>query len=338
MRIALTVSSASTGADRKLKLIAGGLLRIGRRDVDRALALGPHRMGVAGDARLARDVRPLRTGLGEHRHPAEQQVGRLEPCARAHEGAHRRPHAGEQAAARDGIVQRLAHQPQPARGVVVGVALGTDQPAGARRVMVAQVLADAGQRAAHLDAERLQPLGLADARQLEQLRAVDRAGADHDIARRRRLVHRAVHRIAHAGAARAVEDQALGQRLGHDAEVGPLGGRIEIAARRAHALAGDDRRLAHDDAVLRGAVVVGIVRDADFGGGLDQRLEDRLARRRIGDPDRPVTAAEPVVAATLVALHALEEGQHVGVAPAGDCPSAPRCRSPAPGRARRPCR
>jgi hypothetical protein len=169
--------------------------------------------------------------------------------------------------------------------------------------MVAQVLADAGQRAVHREAERIQTLGLADARQLEQLRAVDRAGADHDIARCRRLVHRALHRIAHAGAARAVEDQPLGQRLGHDAEVGALGGRVEIAPRRAHALAGDDRRLAHDDAVLRGAVVIGIVRDADFGGSLDQRLEDRLARRRIGDADRPVAAAEFVVAAALVTLH-----------------------------------
>ena len=40
--------------------------------------------------------------------------------------------------------------------------------------------------------------------------------------------------------------------------------------------------------------------------------EDRLARRRIGDAERPVAAAQPVVAAALVALHALEERQHVG--------------------------
>ena len=66
------------------------LARIGGNDVDVALALGSHRMGVAGDARLARDPRPARARFGEHRHPAQQQVGRGEPLARAHEGTQRR--------------------------------------------------------------------------------------------------------------------------------------------------------------------------------------------------------------------------------------------------------
>src|SRR3712207_9004526 len=41
-------------------------------------------------------------------------------------------------------------------------ALLADQPARARCVMVAQVLADPGQGLAHLDAELAQPFGLAD--------------------------------------------------------------------------------------------------------------------------------------------------------------------------------
>ena len=65
-----------------------------------------------------------------------------------------------------------------------------------------------------------------------------------------------------------------------------------------------------------GAVVVGVVADPDLAGGLDQRLVERVARLGIGDAQRPLAAAECIVAAALVAFHALEEGQHLAVAPA----------------------
>ena len=74
-------------------------------------------------------------------------------------------------------------------------------------------------------------------------------------------------------------------------------------------------RLAHRDAVLCGAVVIGVVADADLAGRLDQRGEYRQARRRVGDADRTLAAAIGIVAA-IVAFHALEERQHVFVAPA----------------------
>ena len=98
-------------------------------------------------------------------------------------------------------------------------------------------------------------------------------------------------------------------------EILPLADRIEIAPRRAHAAALGDRRLAHGDAVLPGAVVVGIVLDPDFACGPDQRRIERIARFGIGDAQRPVAAAKALVAA-LVAFHALEEGQNAVVAPA----------------------
>ena len=66
----------------------------------------------------------------------------------------------------------------------------------------------------------------------------------------------------------------------------------------------------------RGAVVVGVVRDPDLARRLDQRGEQRIARLGVGDAQRTVPAAECVVAAALVAFHALEEGQDVRVAPA----------------------
>ena len=123
-------------------------------------------------------------------------------------------------------------------------------------------------------------------------------------------------RIAHAGAALAVEHELLGERAGLDAQVRPLADRIEIAARRAHAHAGGDRRLAHGDAVLLGAVVVGIVRQCRPRRRLDQCLEDRLARLGVGDAKRPGAAAEALVAAAVIRFHAPEERQHVLVAPA----------------------
>src|SRR6185436_7545701 len=86
---------------------------------------------------------------------------------------------------------------------------------------------------------------------------------------------------------------------------------------RADPLAAVDTGLAHDDAVLRGTVVVRVVADADLARRLDQGLEERRPGLGIGDDERPVAAAEAVVAAAPVTLDALEERQHVLVGPAG---------------------
>src|SRR5438067_11969304 len=61
------------------------------------------------------------------------------------------------------VPQHLVRQAEAAAPIVEGDAFFANQPAGARNVMVAQVLADAGQRVAHLDAEIAQAFGLADA-------------------------------------------------------------------------------------------------------------------------------------------------------------------------------
>ena len=141
-----------------------------------------------------------------------------------------RPCAGER------VAQRLAHEAEPAGRVVVGEAPGADRPARARRIVVAQVLADARQGVAHLDAELLQALRLADARQLEQLRGVDRAGAHHDLARGAGLARSAAHRIAHPDAALAFEQESTRSSAPVSMRrLRALADRVEIAARRAHA-------------------------------------------------------------------------------------------------------
>src|SRR6266513_204568 len=99
-------------------------------------------------------------------------------------------------------------------------------------------------------------------------------------------------------------------------QVPALADRVEIAAGRAHAAAGGDRRLAHCDAFLASAVVIRVVPDADLCCGLDDRREERIARFRIGDAKRALPAAEGCVALAGIALHGLEERQDLGVAPA----------------------
>ena len=162
----------------------------------------------------------------------------------------------------------------------------------------------------------LQPLRLADAGELQQLRRVDRAGADDHLAGGARLALLAIHGVAHADAALAVEQQAFGQRVGLDGQVRPPARGIEVADGGAHPAAPADGRLGHADAVLLRAVVVLGVGDADLAGGLDQRIVDRAALVAFGHLQRSVAAAIFLVGVALEALHVAEDRQHLAIAPA----------------------
>src|SRR5207237_9879140 len=129
---------------------------------------------------------------------------------------------------------------------------------------------------------------------------------------RARLAHLARDGIADAGAALPVEHQRLGQSLRLDVQVPAVADRIEIAARRAHAATAGDRRLAHRDAFLAGAVVIRVVPDADLRRRLDDRREQRILRCRVGDAQRAVAAAQGIVALAGIAFPALEERQKLG--------------------------
>ena len=74
--------------------------------------------------------------------------------------------------------------------------------------------------------------------------------------------------------------------------------------------------MGHADAFLRGAVLVGIVRQPHLLGRLDHLLQQGdFVARRVGDGKDAVAAAE-LIGAALEALHALEDRQHVLEAPA----------------------
>src|SRR3954447_4521296 len=90
---------------------------------------------------------------------------------KARSGARQKPLAEQ------GVAHRLMDHAETARAIVERDALSADQPARARRVVVAQILADPGQGLADHDTEIAQPLWLADAGQFEQLRRINRAAA-----------------------------------------------------------------------------------------------------------------------------------------------------------------
>src|SRR5262249_35030676 len=97
--------------------------------------------------------------------------------------------------------------------------MAADAPFHARRPVVAQVLADAGQIMAGLDAQALEALSLADAGKLQQLRRRDAAGRDDDFAGRTYLMLCAAAGISDAGAAATFEQEAFDQRIRFDGEV-----------------------------------------------------------------------------------------------------------------------
>ena len=99
-------------------------------------------------------------------------------------------------------------------------------------------------------------------------------------------------------------------------DIGALARRMQEGGGGADPPALVDGALGVGDAFLDGAVVVGVARDAEADGALDEGLAQRVAPLQVGDGQIAVAAAEGRVAVAQAPLHAPEVGQHVGVAPA----------------------
>jgi len=183
--------------------------------------------------------------------------------------------------------------------------------------MVLQVAADTRQLVQAVDADRLQVIGRADARQHQELRRVHRASRENDLAAAARYLVAAVDLVTHAHGAIAVEDDPLDQRVGDhlDVVLVTLDRRPQIGARRAPALLVLLRDLVVTDAFLVGAVEVRYALVTGLFAGLQESLVDLRRIGLVGDVQRPAGAVE-VVAAAFVVLRLLEERQHVVVAPA----------------------
>ena len=186
--------------------------------------------------------------------------------------------------------------------------------------MVVEVRADAGGVDEDVDRELLQVLAGADAREHEQLRGVDRAGAEDDLAAGddggvREQVRRQV--VDADRAALLVEEHLAGPAVRADLEVRPaVDDRVQIGVRRRHP------RVVGARVDLEPARAVGHrvtrVEGRRRQAGLRRRLEDGHAAGVLGrdraDVHRPVAAV--VVAGGIVGLQALDERPALVRAPA----------------------
>jgi hypothetical protein len=176
----------------------------------------------------------------------------------------------------------------------------------------------AGQLDALRDPVARELVGRSDAREHEQLRRLQRAGAQDDLAAG---LDRAAGNVD-ARAARAREAQPQHPRAGVDREVAMIGDGLDERGRPrlAHAVA--DRELRIADAVERGAVVVVVERDAGLLRGRHHRGEHRVRLVARRDPQWPAGAVQ-LVGAAIEVLDRLEHGQHVVPAPAGTAAVGP---------------
>ena len=151
----------------------GRLERIGRPEADVAAALGPLLPGCDGHAGLALEL-ALHAFAVACRREGELEIGVRHLRVGAPEAVDVRRAQRQHALAREQVLGDLAHQPQAAHALVDGVDV-LDAGDEARGVVVAQVLADAGKRVLHGDAERAEQCGRPYAGQLQQLRRVVRS-------------------------------------------------------------------------------------------------------------------------------------------------------------------
>src|SRR5262245_7641459 len=126
--------------------------------------------------------------------------------------------------------------------------------------MVLQVLADALELMADLDAERREQVAGADPRQLQDLRGADGACREDHLAGGIHRSHRSLLAQRQAGDTRTIEEEALNQSARLDLEVLPVRNGVQEAPRRIPAHA---RALVHVE--IAAALVVAPVAIVDLG-------------------------------------------------------------------------
>ncbi len=141
--------------------------------------------------------------------------------------------------------------------------------------MVFEVFTDACERMLDGNTQRLQEPRWADAGQLEQhRRIVGAARQDHLATRRYRAFDAAAPAAAeaHAGRPLALEQDLGDVRVGQNPQVGTLASGMQEGGRGADPPAAINRALHIGHAFLERTVVVGIARNAEREGALDEGL------------------------------------------------------------------
>ena len=182
--------------------------------------------------------------------------------------------------------------------------------------MVVQVATHARQFQLLCDAVLAQLFGATDAGQQQQLRRVDRAAGQHDLACGLGT-HAFTLALEFDGDGTPVLDHdAFDHGAGRDGEVVAIARGVQVAGRRAPALTVFLRQLVEAEAFHLRAIEVRIERKSILRGGVEQHLRQRIAVTMVGDIE-VATAAMEIVGAAFVVLAALEVGQHRIPVPAG---------------------
>ena len=183
--------------------------------------------------------------------------------------------------------------------------------------VVLEVLPHARQVGDDVDAERAQFGRAADARQLQQLRRVDRAAAQDHLAGARGLGSAAADaRILDAGRAPALEQDPRRHRMRLHVEVRPAHHGVQVRPRGGQPAAVVHVAVELREALLAVAVHVVGEREAGLLHGGEERVEQRADGRPALEDERSVMAAERIVGSRCEAvLHPLEVRQAVGVVP-----------------------
>ena len=215
----------------------------------------------------------------------------------------------------EGKVLQHLHPEPPAAGALVDGLHALDPERGANRVVVAQVLPDSGQRLAHGNPQPAEQTGRADPRELQELRRVDGAARDDDLAHRAHQPTLTAAKILHARRAIPFEHDSRGVGMRAHVDVAPLHGRSQVGPRGAHPTVAVDAALKVADSFLPLAVVVRVAWNPDALGPRNERLAQGMAPVEVLDHELALAAPEPIVARPDTALAALEVGEHVGIAP-----------------------
>ena len=154
-----------------------------------------------------------------------------------------------------------------------------------------------------------------DARELQELRRVDRAAAENDLAARLGDLLDPMLEIFNADRALAFEQHPRRQGSRLDAEVGALHRRMQIGHRRRTSLTVLHSQLVVADTFLLLCIDVWVSRDAGLDAGLDHGVRHFMICCHVRDVERPANGV--MLARSAFLVFGLEEvGPHIVPAPA----------------------
>ncbi len=203
----------------------------------------------------------------------ELEVGRGHLGAGAEESAQLAGRHGKRARAAQGVLEHHHGAPPGRGGALVERVDALHLEDHAQLQVVLQIAADAGQFVHQGHAGRLQQVGRAHARALQDRRRTDGPGGEQGLgAGAHPVAHAPVQELDAAGGA-ALEQHTVDQGVREDGEVGPVAHRPQERAGRIPAQALLLVHLEATDAEVVAAVVVRAGRDAGLAGRLDIAIE-----------------------------------------------------------------